>query len=403
MCIEPTTVWVRSGPGWEQIARPCRKCWRCNSNRVNDYVGRSLCEAATSDATCALTLTYAPRDDLADQVITPPHFQAFIRALRDSHHLVRYLVAGEYGERKGRAHFHALLFFKSGPKNPIPTWVAQKNIHIDQWPHGHVFADWGGGEASARYVCKYLLKDEPEKRWFSLSKKPALGADWFQEKAQTLVEAQLWPSTFEYLPPGGSKGRSYLMTGATRREFIRALLEGMAHQMGYRKQRLSEWVAIGTKKVELWQVRKDDVHVDLESFMAALKDDLDMRRPSEAQIANVLGMEDIANSDTEYWNRQYLEVGRWLNEVEIAEARGVPCPPFPNGGMLVPLSDHVLQVLNRHQTAIPSQSRGRSSRPEVTWYGTPEDREAFRQSMRATAKLTTPFRRKVDRRGPKEW
>ena len=251
MCITPNHVWIERGPKWEQQPVACRQCWRCKQNRVNDYVARCMAESSVSAHTCCLTLTYAPRDDLADKVLTPRHFQLFMKLLRRAGHEVRYLVAGEYGSLKGRAHFHALLFFTHvaalpagvppasyGSNSPFSRDIPHKtNVHIREWPHGHVRADWGSSEASARYVCKYLLADDKNNAWFSLSKKPALGAAYFAQRAKKAKDLSVLPSTFEYIPPNGDRAKTYLMTGATRRDYLNAITQDPAL-----KSRMSEWV-----------------------------------------------------------------------------------------------------------------------------------------------------------------
>lgn len=210
-----------------------------------------MAEASTSKTSCTLSLTYAPRDDLADKVLHPRHFQLFMKLLRRAGHKVRYLVAGEYGDLKARAHFHALLFFEhieplgSGiapafgtHDAPFCREIPQKRmVHIREWPHGHIKCDWSATEQSARYVCKYLLADNKNNAWFSLSKKPALGAAFFAQKAAKAVELDVLPSSFNYLPPGGNRDRPYLMTGASRRDYLNAITQDPA-----RRARMSEWV-----------------------------------------------------------------------------------------------------------------------------------------------------------------
>lgn len=268
MCISPNSVWVQRGPKWEQQPVACRQCWRCKQNRVNDYVARAMAEASTSKASCTISLTYAPRDDLADKVLHPRHFQLFMKLLRRAGHKVRYLVAGEYGDLKGRAHFHAILFFSdfADGNGPVPFYndrhleapelsgafcreIPQKRmVHIREWPHGHISCDWSASEQSARYVCKYLLADNKNNAWFSLSKKPALGAAWFAQRAALARDLDVLPSSFEYLPPGGSRDKKYLMTGATRRDYLNAITVdrgiGKSDLWGRDAMRLrmSEWV-----------------------------------------------------------------------------------------------------------------------------------------------------------------
>lgn len=258
MCINPSFVWLQRGPNSIKQPVPCKVCWQCKQSRVNDYVGRCLAEMATSKAVCVLTLTYAPRSDLADKVLHARHFQLFMKRLRRAGHLVRYLVAGEYGDMKGRAHFHAILFFEemaataatrvpfynpahlSNPSQsqPFSDRLPQLAMcHIREWPHGHVLPDWSADERAIKYVCKYMLKGEKGEYWLSMSKKPPLGAAWFAQKAEQARKLGVLPSSFDYLPPGATRSRPYVMTGATRRDYLNAITQNPDD-----KARMSEWV-----------------------------------------------------------------------------------------------------------------------------------------------------------------
>lgn len=275
MCRAPSYIWIQKGPSWEQQPVNCKICWQCLGNRVNDYVGRSLCEASTSQGTMCVTLTYRPRDDLADKVLTPLHFQNFMRSLRKAGHVVRYIVAGEYGELKGRAHFHVILFFQT----PMPEIPHKENFHWGHWPHGHVFADLSSDEATLRYAMKYLTKEERGSYWFSLSKKPSIGSEYFRMRAAENVRHGVFPSSFEYLPPGGDRGRPYLLTGATRRDYLANILAPF--QFGPDQEvpeRFNEWVYKAIKKVRVWQ-RLSAARVSPEEAMQQLADELDLKRP----------------------------------------------------------------------------------------------------------------------------
>jgi hypothetical protein len=208
-------------------------------------------------------------------VLTPRHFQNFIKRLRKSGHKIRYLVAGEYGEKFGRAHFHAILFFK-GPAPKIPH---KTNCNISAWPFGHVFADWTGEDKSIRYVCKYLTNPEKGKGWFSISKKPALGWDYFQNRAQQYIEAGVMPRGWEYLPPGGQQNRPYLLTGATRRDFLLTILGGMVAQIRDESTR-SEWVQKSVEKVLKWQHLRNLPKQETDDYLSELRETLDRDRLS---------------------------------------------------------------------------------------------------------------------------
>lgn len=287
MCITPNKVWIERGPTWEEITVPCRLCWRCRSNRVSDYVGRALCEASTSDWTCTLTLTYATPDPSAEfpnahKVLTPIHFQRFIRSLRKRGHKIRYIVAGEYGELKGRSHFHCVLFGTFPDDiHERPDWPQQRRFHMDEWPHGHVFCDWNVDDRSMRYVCKYILKYEGTQSWFSLSKKPALGAGFFKKKARELIESGVLPSGFEYMPPGGQRNRPYLLSGAARRDYVLAVVRGWLKRRDLDVRRLSEWFRKSLAKYEraIQAARIAASEINVAIFMQSFKDELDRRRP----------------------------------------------------------------------------------------------------------------------------
>lgn len=206
--------------------------------RIADLSGRGLCEASYSKSVIALTLTYAPSDMGYERNLTKSHFQDFIRALRDSYRnqktTIRYIAAGEYGESKGRAHFHCILFFD----NDSPPWPHRKRFHLSAWGWGHCYADFLdpsiSGDASIRYVAKYLLKDEQKRdSWFSTSKNPLLGDKFITFKAAQNVAAGVWPQTFLYRPPYTDGRKTYIFRGAARRKFMERIIAG---HIGYGRQ-----------------------------------------------------------------------------------------------------------------------------------------------------------------------
>ena len=334
MCIRPNNVWVQRGPKWEQQPVACRQCWRCRQNRVNDYIGRALAEAAVSETVAMVQLTYAPRDDLADKVIHPRHFQLFMKRLRFAGHKVRYLVCGEYGDLKGRAHFHALLFFKhiapraKGEPVPFYNWShiaapessgpfcreipsdRERMVHIREWPHGHITCEWDGGEAAARYVCNYLLFGEKSRAWFSLSKKPALGAEWFARKAAKGIELGVIPSRFEYLPPGGDTRRPYLMTGATRRDYLEAVTEGYEPATAFFegppiRNRMGEWVAKSFDKLCRQMHERALAGVPIAEQIEATNQEIALReQPIHKVLARVRWDDIVAEEAARDWDGQ---------------------------------------------------------------------------------------------------
>jgi len=282
MCISPIYRFVDSGPNFERVPTPCKRCWQCKSNRLNDYVGRSLCEMAYSDYTLALTLTYADSANISSKEITPKHFQQFVKSLRNNNHKVRYIVCGEYGKLRGRAHFHCILFGKGSPPN-IPQ---KENVHIEHWPHGHVFADWSADENALRYVLKYLLHPDKGTAWFSLSKKPPIGSVFFEEKAKEAASLGVLPASFDYLPPSGNKRKSYYMTRVTRRNYLQAIVDNWRRPGPFDYSKADEWTKMSLDKMFYEKAVKDAEryqrdNVNLEQFIANEKERLDAGRMSE--------------------------------------------------------------------------------------------------------------------------
>lgn len=304
MCLSPSFVWVEKGPGYEKIPVPCKGCWQCRVSRLNDYVGRCLCEAAYAKAISVITLTYAPRDDLADKVITPRHFQDFIRALRRRGHKLRYIATAEYGALKGRAHFHCILFWQM-PKEGValkPDMPHKAMFHFEPgiWDHGHAFNDDMSpnavDEKAIRYVCKYLLKDEDKDKgdsWMTLSKKPPIGCQFFLDKADRDAALGVFPASFNYRPPFSHDGRSYLLSGATKRFYLERLIDQMSVKHNVPKTRLNEWTLKAVEKLEKWQWNREYLDaMTPEENLAFLEEKLDLLRPSERDIHMSLARED---------------------------------------------------------------------------------------------------------------
>ncbi len=122
-------------------------------------------EASCHEANCFLTLTYRDQALPEDMSIDKRILQRFVKRFRKEYPVrIKYYGSGEYGELKGRPHYHALFFnvgmgdvgWKSSPEWDFShkCWYGT----IDAWDEGHVAV----GEVtvdSARYVADYTHKD----------------------------------------------------------------------------------------------------------------------------------------------------------------------------------------------------------------------------------------------------
>lgn len=123
-----------------------------------------------------VTLTYDD-EHLRSSSLCYSDFQKFIRTLRqslrrswrksfgslDGYRPVRFFMAGEYGERRRRPHFHACLFGLDLADRISWRTTASGFAHFRSpflerfWPHGHVELGSLTLE-SARYVASYCVK-----------------------------------------------------------------------------------------------------------------------------------------------------------------------------------------------------------------------------------------------------
>lgn len=217
MCMNPIYIKDRG-----TVA--CRSCNICRRNRVNDLVGRCIAEQQTATRAFAVTLTY--RGDAPNcATLVYSDVQKFLKVLRKKYS-VRYIVAGEYGTIKGRAHWHCVLFFYGD----YPDINLEERFDWGPWPHGFSYfqePDYSG----FYYVLKYALKDQSSRSSSShlaMSKKPPLGHDYFQARAVQHVEAGLAPQDFFYswkdVTDRKGRIRKFFLKGKSRENFLERFL-----------------------------------------------------------------------------------------------------------------------------------------------------------------------------------
>ena len=189
MCLNPVKI---VDVGW--VA--CRECWQCRERKVDDWVGRNIAESKTATAAHVVTLTYGEDakigsiDHIRAAVLTYSDVQKYLKHLRSDGFPVRYFVVGEYGSKKGRAHWHIVLYWQGA----VPEHKLRENFAQKHWPHGWSY--WDKVSPSAiRYACKYLQKDahDDARQGFGPmpSKKPPLGDAYFKQLADKYVEQGL--------------------------------------------------------------------------------------------------------------------------------------------------------------------------------------------------------------------
>lgn len=243
-CEKPVTL-LRDG---REVIGTCGTCSQCRAVRRRDVIGRALAESR--DPSCReftfTTLTYGHDNRYSDRVDHPhanyleySDVQKWIKRIRKRQipgskqkYRVRYMVAGEYGTLKGRAHWHALLFWQS----EAPRYSTEERWSEDPfWTEG--FTNWQKGDSGAvSYVAKYISKsniDEATETCFHGSFKPLIGGEFFRQWAQlhvdnglALIQGRKYQIAGSYTRQG--KLFDYWMTPSASRFVVRCYLEAWA-------------------------------------------------------------------------------------------------------------------------------------------------------------------------------
>lgn len=261
MCVVPAKLVTGQLVG-------CRKCWQCKERRVADWVGRCIAESRTATGASVVTLTYGKGDIPNAAVLTYSDVQKFFKVLRKRGYPLKYFAMGEYGSDKGRAHWHIIIYWQGAIpahvdrygnehgnwKGRLPKLIRGAWDYVTRaftpgttekdptryfdpiWPHGHMV--WDIPDASAiRYACKYLMKNELDgsgQYHLAMSKKPPIGAEYFEGLARRYVEQGLAPQDAFYSFPDvvkqdGSK-MQFMMSGVTLDNFLKTYLAEWARQ-----------------------------------------------------------------------------------------------------------------------------------------------------------------------------
>lgn len=172
------------------------------------------------------SITYGDAEHERAAVLTYSDVQKWLKKLRFNGFPLRYFVTGEYGTRKGRAHWHVIVFWLDRvPEHALNEMFAERH-----WEHGHSF--WTAPEYEHfRYNTKYILKGmgqgQAERQGhLSMSKKPPLGSQYFADLARRYAREGLAPQGDNEVQTGDSwqLGRfQYTFPEAVRRNGERVI------------------------------------------------------------------------------------------------------------------------------------------------------------------------------------
>ena len=170
-CFYPKSVY-QEAPGLKpkfsgfyasNLSLPCGKCIGCRLATVRGWAIRCVHEGQMHEKTCFVTLTLDEEHLPHDGGLDVRHWQLFAKKMRKDLGPFRFFMCGEYGEKKGRPHYHAILFgidFREDRKE----W--NRNGDKVEWKSEKLDGLWGNGSTliealtfdSAAYVASYVMK-----------------------------------------------------------------------------------------------------------------------------------------------------------------------------------------------------------------------------------------------------
>lgn len=170
-CFSP---YVRRFSGYDfPFFLPCGQCPACRYNSARDWAFRIQRESESFKTTeiFFVTLTYSSESVPGDYSLVYGHLTDWLKRVRKRlSYKIRYFACGEYGDRLGRPHYHAILFGLD--KNDIMFLGISKDQWLRgvrpqkttsgfnvAWPYGFVEVEAPRStESVASYISAYVTK-----------------------------------------------------------------------------------------------------------------------------------------------------------------------------------------------------------------------------------------------------
>jgi len=170
-CFHPISAYYKLGGGitWTykesngiKTIIKCGQCSGCKLEKARQWALRIKHEASLHANNTFITLTYDNEHLPPTGTLVLKHWQDFMKRLRKkySHKKLSFYHCGEYGEKQGRPHYHAIIFnHQFSDLIPIPR---KKDLHTSEilktlWGKGYVSVGSVTFE-SASYVASYVQK-----------------------------------------------------------------------------------------------------------------------------------------------------------------------------------------------------------------------------------------------------
>jgi hypothetical protein len=321
MCTRPTIL-----PDGTEVG--CRICRQCQEQLVNDWAGRIIAEGKTTPYTYFVRLSYGA-DEKGDMyhmraaVLTYSDVQKFIKRMRDWHKgSFRYFVAGEYGGKRGRAHWHVIMYTDT----PIKGVKFEDNFFTHKtWPAG--FSYWEKfGNKCAFYAAKYVMKSTKDDLTVSrhnMSKYPPLGDVYFRQLAKKYVKSGLAPQDLNYTFPDvkrGGKRRKFRLRDKSAENFLTYYVEAWREAHPQKDMPRSELVEEFLDKTASDEMQREDYRTlaIIEAEMERRKD----RKADEQKNETFINVQGRIYYEPDLLNYDPYKVKRYVETIERFKGEG---------------------------------------------------------------------------------
>ena len=149
---------------------PCGKCLACREQSAKVWRLRCELEYFCHKTAAFVTLTYS-NEHLPDyNTLVPSHLSSFLKRLRKSlDYPIRYFACGEYGSKRGRPHYHLVIF---GLKKEDYHKVKSNWHFADLSKYSRAIDVQEAGIDSLGYVAGYVGKKLPPNQYYSEFREP---------------------------------------------------------------------------------------------------------------------------------------------------------------------------------------------------------------------------------------
>ena len=209
MCITPMTARHKYTGEWNTF--PCGRCPECTARRASGWSFRLVQQGRVSESSMFVTLTYnwlhLEFTKNGFRSLNKVTAQCFFKRLRKKYppKTIKYYIVGEYGGKRGRPHYHIILF-NATQQGVLDAWRDSDGQPIGDVHFGTVT------EASIGYCLKYISKERKKKSFarddrlpeFALMSK-GLGANYMTDAMIGWHKEDLLNRMYCTVPHSGGK------------------------------------------------------------------------------------------------------------------------------------------------------------------------------------------------------